>query len=215
MRTGSHASSFKESHGFTLSPSLLIPGDFQQQMIMANSQGMSNYVDDAASPSYNDAIFAGASPMALETSGAFNSERASTSTVDTASSVQTGSSGERHFSADSNFSAPTRYTGSTTFEGWDPKVLESSEPVPAVHLEGLTDFPSPSSLSGPRSPLSDAGDGMFPLAGDIQSGDVSPQSPKIKETMARHRRQRANTASSSASGAGYGLFPPAYANNRA
>lgn len=207
VRTDSRASSFKESHGFTLSPSLLIPGDFQQQMIMANSRGMSNYVDGAASPSYTDAIFADASPMSMEASGAYNSERASTSTVDTASSVQTGSSGERHISADSNFSAPTRYTGSTTFEGWDPKVLESSEPLPAVHLEDLADFPSPNSLSGPRSPLSDAG--------DIQSGDVSPQSPKIKETMARHRRQRANTTSSSASGGGYGLFPPAYTNNRA
>jgi len=32
IRSPSHASSFKESHGFTLSPSLLIPADFQSQM---------------------------------------------------------------------------------------------------------------------------------------------------------------------------------------
>jgi len=32
MRSTSHASSFKESHGFTLSPSLLIPSDFAAQM---------------------------------------------------------------------------------------------------------------------------------------------------------------------------------------
>ena len=31
-RSPSHASSFKESHGFTLSPTLLIPSDFQSQM---------------------------------------------------------------------------------------------------------------------------------------------------------------------------------------
>lgn len=31
-RSSSHASSFKESHGFTLSPSLLIPSDFKSQM---------------------------------------------------------------------------------------------------------------------------------------------------------------------------------------
>jgi len=32
IRSSSHASSFKESHGFNLSPSLLIPSDFQSQM---------------------------------------------------------------------------------------------------------------------------------------------------------------------------------------
>ncbi|KAG9239724.1 hypothetical protein BJ875DRAFT_365083 [Amylocarpus encephaloides] len=32
VRSSSHASSFKESHGFNLSPSLLIPSDFQAQM---------------------------------------------------------------------------------------------------------------------------------------------------------------------------------------
>ena len=32
VRSSSHASSFKESHGFNLSPSLLIPSDFQSQM---------------------------------------------------------------------------------------------------------------------------------------------------------------------------------------
>jgi hypothetical protein len=32
VRSASHASSFKESHGFTLSPSLLIPTDFSTQM---------------------------------------------------------------------------------------------------------------------------------------------------------------------------------------
>lgn len=32
VRSPSHASSFKESHGFTLSPSLLIPSDFKSQM---------------------------------------------------------------------------------------------------------------------------------------------------------------------------------------
>lgn len=32
IRSTSHASSFKESHGFTLSPSLLIPSDFKMQM---------------------------------------------------------------------------------------------------------------------------------------------------------------------------------------
>ena len=32
VRSPSHASSFKESHGFTLSPTLLIPADFQLQM---------------------------------------------------------------------------------------------------------------------------------------------------------------------------------------
>lgn len=37
IRVPSHASSFKESHGFTLSPSLLIPTDYHQEMLLART----------------------------------------------------------------------------------------------------------------------------------------------------------------------------------
>ena len=38
IRTRSDASSFKESHGFNLSPSLLIPNDYHEQLLMARTE---------------------------------------------------------------------------------------------------------------------------------------------------------------------------------
>jgi hypothetical protein len=219
IRTDSHASSFKESHGFNLSPSLLIPGDFQRQMSLSGSgsgsRGTETRQDDAVSPTHVDARHAETSPAALSPSGLFGRERDSTSTVDTASSAQTGSSGERHISTNSNFTAPTRYTGSTTFEGWDPKVLEASEPLPSMQYDDATELASPKSFTAPRSPLSEPGDMMSHSTGDIRDELSKPDDMVQHPTKPRHRRQRANTTSLlNPPAGGYALFPPAYSGNR-
>ncbi|KAH6671592.1 hypothetical protein F5X68DRAFT_141404 [Plectosphaerella plurivora] len=212
IRTDSRASSFKESHGFNLSPSLLIPGDFQRQMSLSGSdvQGI-EHQDDAVSPTHVE----GVSPAAFGPSEPFGRERDSTSTVDTASSAQTGCSGERHISTNSNFTAPTRYTGSTTFEGWDPKMLEASEPLPLMQHDDASDLASPKSFTAPRSPLSEPGDMMSHSMGDIRDELSKPDDVVQHPTKPRHRRQRANTTSLLNPSVGsYALFPPAYSGNR-
>lgn len=215
IRTGSHASSFKESHGFNLSPSLLIPGDFQRQMGLFNPQAQDVRHDDALSPTHVGAGFAETSPAAPGSSGLFSRERDSTSTVETASSAQTGSSGERHISTNSNFTVPTRYTGSTTFEGWDPKVLESADPLPLMQHDEAGDLASPKSISAPRSPFSEPGDMMSHSMGDIRGELPKHDELAQQPTKPRHRRQRAHTTSLMTAPSGsYALFPPAYSGNR-
>ncbi|KAH7349503.1 hypothetical protein B0T11DRAFT_232105 [Plectosphaerella cucumerina] len=185
---------FKESHGFNLSPSLLIPGDFQRQMSLSGSgsgsRGTETRQDDAVSPTHVDARHAETSPAAL-------------------------SPGERHISTNSNFTAPTRYTGSTTFEGWDPKVLEASEPLPSMQYDDATELASPKSFTAPRSPLSEPGDMMSHSTGDIRDELSKPDDMVQHPTKPRHRRQRANTTSLlNPPAGGYALFPPAYSGNR-
>ncbi|KAM0334104.1 hypothetical protein ACHAQA_001124 [Verticillium albo-atrum] len=218
VRTGSRASSFKESHGFNLSPSLLIPGDFHQQMVMADSR-MDEYPEemitsDAARFSYGEEP-----PMTMSTSGLYIHDRTSTSTTGSNSTGQTSSSDERHISADSNLTAMTRYTSGTAFEAWNPKALDSAGPGFMGQSEETGPLASPKS---PKSPWSDGDDVMSRSMGDIRDEDRRPmtnagrdsvQSSRNKETY-RHRRQRAHTTSLSTPAGGYALFPPAYSGNR-
>ncbi|KAG7115434.1 hypothetical protein HYQ44_007619 [Verticillium longisporum] len=186
---------FKESHGFNLSPSLLIPGDFQQQMVMAESR-VDEYSDEMLSSGAARFSYGTDAPVALSTSG-----------LD-----------ERHISADSNLTALTRYTSGTAFEAWNPKALDTVDPA-SLEYDEVPPLASPKS---PKSPWSDGGDVMSRSMGDIRdeerriaasAGRDSVQSTRNKETY-RHRRQRAHTTSLSTPAGGYALFPPAYAGNR-
>lgn len=98
QRTASHASSFKESHGFHLSPSLLIPGDFHHQMLLSQRQDAepltpveSNLVmDDDEEPTLTmdtSALITSSSSVSLAavTAGARHSTASSSSTVGTGS----------------------------------------------------------------------------------------------------------------------------------
>ncbi|EGY14837.1 uncharacterized protein VDAG_06327 [Verticillium dahliae VdLs.17] len=185
---------FKESHGFNLSPSLLIPGDFQQQMVMAESR-----VDE-----YSDEMLSGAARFSYGT--------------DAPVALSTSGLDERHISADSNLTALTRYTSGTAFEAWNPKALDTVDPA-SLEYDEVPPLASPKS---PKSPWSDGGDVMSRSMGDIRdeerriaasAGRESVQSTRNKETY-RHRRQRAHTTSLSTPAGGYALFPPAYAGNR-
>ncbi|KAL9943645.1 hypothetical protein D7B24_008602 [Verticillium nonalfalfae] len=217
VRTASRASSFKESHGFNLSPSLLIPGDFQQQMVMAESR-VDGYSDEMLSSGAVRFSYGTDAPVALSTSGLYIHDRTSTSTTGSNSTGHTTSSDERHISADSNLTALTRYTSGTAFEAWNPKALDTVDPA-ALEYDEVPPLSSPKS---PKSPWSDGGDVMSRSMGDIRdeerriaasAGRDSVQSTRNKETY-RHRRQRAHTTSLSTPAGGYALFPPAYAGNR-
>ncbi|KAM0281335.1 hypothetical protein ACHAQH_003603 [Verticillium albo-atrum] len=218
VRTASRASSFKESHGFNLSPSLLIPCDFQQQMVMADSR-MDEYSEEMITSGVARFSYGEDAPVAMSTSGLYIHDRTSTSTTGSNSTGHTTSSDERHISADSNLTAMTRYTSGTAFEAWNPKALDIAGPG---SLEQAEEVPPLASPKRPRSPWSDGDDVMSRSMGDIRdeerrpmanAGRDSVQSSKTKETY-RNRRQRAHTTSLSTPAGGYALFPPAYAGNR-
>ncbi|KFH42429.1 hypothetical protein ACRE_068350 [Hapsidospora chrysogenum ATCC 11550] len=130
IRPVSYASSFRESHGFNLSPSLLIPGDFHQQMLADKYE----YQDDEilAGP-FQDEMRPGTetkSPLLMQ-------HRSSTSTTATNSSTHTDTTGERHVSANSTFTAMTRLTissSSTSLNKAAGVVPESIEPMPPTQL---------------------------------------------------------------------------------
>jgi hypothetical protein len=130
IRPVSYASSFRESHGFNLSPSLLIPGDFHQQMLADKYE----YQDDEvlAGP-FQDEVMLGTetkSPLLMQ-------QRSSTSTTATNSSTHTDTTGERHVSANSTFTAMTRLTissSSTSLNKAAGVVPEAIEPMPPTQL---------------------------------------------------------------------------------
>ncbi|ROT38807.1 hypothetical protein SODALDRAFT_252097, partial [Sodiomyces alkalinus F11] len=222
---------FKESHGFTLSPSLLIPGDYQEQMVMPELK-VDKLPDESIARIENDFPYVGEPPITLSTSGLYINERHSTSTTGSNSTGRTSASEERHVSAHSDSTAFTRYTASTIFESWNPKALDAPEPVPSVQLESFSDLPSPKRAKAPTSPKSEteyATTQLFPgderdedeysdvrgvhggLHGSVLDND---QLPTIKEAFKQPSRQKGHTNNPSVSGRGYALFPPAYIGNR-
>ena len=122
IRPVSYASSFRESQGFNLSPSLLIPGDYHQQML---AEKYDYHDDDILRGPYHDELHSGESrsPLAYH-------QRSSTSTTATNSTSQTD---ERHVSANSTFTAMTRLTvssSSTSLNKAAGAITESEEPMP-------------------------------------------------------------------------------------
>ncbi|KAJ4418826.1 hypothetical protein N0V85_001275 [Neurospora sp. IMI 360204] len=103
-RKPSDASSFKESHGFTLSPSLLIPTDFQRQMHLDS-------LDEGLGAGAEGDFNSGEYPFAAHafSSLKYNPHRASASTTATLESVNSG----RHMSTASISTDFTRLTLST------------------------------------------------------------------------------------------------------
>ncbi|CAI6085301.1 hypothetical protein V2G26_020620 [Clonostachys chloroleuca] len=109
-RPTSYASTYKESQGFNLSPSLLIPGDYHQQMMMTESeryeyQGENDVYEEAYRGPYHDDTM-GKEPLQSYL------QRSSTSTTETVFSSDT--TGERHVSANSTFTTLTRLTMSSS-----------------------------------------------------------------------------------------------------
>lgn len=130
-RPVSTASSFKESHGFTLSPSLLIPADYQQQMTLATS----------------DAGYDGSGPVIIDdyhltpTSHSSVLDRVSTSTLGTDSSSRSAtSSAGRHESTSTAF---TRFTGDSEEGSWSPKSEAANPPNECSFVETLIPGPPP------------------------------------------------------------------------
>ncbi|GJN78095.1 hypothetical protein PLIIFM63780_001588 [Purpureocillium lilacinum] len=232
LRTGnraSYASSFKESHGFTLSPSLLIPGDYQQQMLMKEAEKHTNgEYDEYQVPLFQAAFFDEGIHANMKPTPFY--QRSSTSTTTTDSTSRSNSTGKRHMSTASSWTTLTRHTASSTSLNKMAGVwTDESEPLPAVNLADkmhAEDEHDPSSAG--------TGDVVPELVGFAtttnsrrvqhkshasESHVVDEPGPGRSPDLPRMRRGRARTTSLSTQTpppvGQYALFPRAYvkANN--
>lgn len=104
VRRASNASSFKESHGFTLSPSLLIPMDYQQQMMACEAERQE--ASDFALHHFDE------HPLNMDPSALLGRYRSSASTTGTIES--TSSAFDKHASTASTSTDYTRLTASVS-----------------------------------------------------------------------------------------------------
>ncbi|KAF9871627.1 hypothetical protein CkaCkLH20_10825 [Colletotrichum karsti] len=221
VRTASHASSFKESHGFHLSPSLLIPGDFRQQMLAESDAD--EYPAEIPRQHIRNFSFETEPTMSIETPGLFVPDRASTSTTGSNSSGQTSSTEARHASTNSTWTALTRYTGSTTFEGWNPKA-EGIDHSRSISVDDFPGLESPKGRTSIMTPLPESDEVLTTShsTGDMRTvseghkANLSRENFSTKEPIKQHRRQRARTTSLSTPPppGQYALFPPVYSGSR-
>ena len=230
-RPMSTASSFQESHGFTLSPSLLIPNDYHQQMLLSEADGdeyagVETFALPGLQPKLMDGVSQSHNPTLLD------HQRSSTSTTETNSTSQSDSTGERHTSANSTWTTLTRLTASSTSlnKMAERSATEGSEstctsPLADDLVEEDTELDTEQETTPPATKESDTVPELVPFpvsnfgrrayhkshsSESIVRDEVTPlKSPNLSKT----RRTRARTASLSnqAPPVGqYALFPKTY-----
>ncbi|KAI8634911.1 hypothetical protein F5Y19DRAFT_469963 [Xylariaceae sp. FL1651] len=123
----SSSSSFQEEQGFCLSPSLLIPNDFHEQMLQFDRSGLSEQAsgDDPKVSQQDDQYLKFEKPAAL-----LHARSSASTTMSTLSEQSILSS--RHQSSTSSSSAFTRWTGSSS-SSWQAHV-ESSQPPVSINI---------------------------------------------------------------------------------
>ena len=169
----STASSFKESHGFTLSPSLLIPADYQQQMMLSAADA--GY--DGSGPVIVD-DYRRYSDKVTTTSRSTVLDRVSMSTLGTDSSDRSAtSSADRHESTSTAF---TRFTAGDDMEAgsWSPKSEAPNPNTECSFVETLIPGSPPNSSSGLSAP-------------DLNSGLPGIGRPRAKTTSLATPQPRA------------------------
>ncbi|KAK8057681.1 hypothetical protein PG996_011618 [Apiospora saccharicola] len=132
-RVPSRVSAFKESQGF-MSPSLLIPNDYHQQMLLHENEFREEDEDDEAMFLSHGTSFLG--PSDFKSANA----RASSSTTHSALS----DSSSRHRSAASNSTAFTRWTASSTstsIESWQAPSEDSEMTVSKMDNDDVSPLP--------------------------------------------------------------------------
>lgn len=132
-RVPSRVAAFKESQGF-ISPSLLIPNDYHQQMLLHESEFREEDEDDEAMYLSHGTSFL--DPADFKSANA----RASSSTTHSALS----DSSSRHRSATSNSTAFTRWTASSTstsIESWQAPSEDSEITVSKMDNDDVSPLP--------------------------------------------------------------------------
>ncbi|KAH6893557.1 hypothetical protein B0T10DRAFT_527887 [Thelonectria olida] len=231
-RCDSRASSFKESHGFTLSPSLFIPGDYHHQMLLTEAERQDGPTEEEFRNKFfkSDAFYEDNLGVATHASLLMQQQRASVSTTatnsTTLSTTISDSTGERHVSGNSTWTTLTRLTSSTSLNKMaeEPWLDETGDRVPSTHLTDPQDDSDQEETTPPASKDKD----MVPDLAPFPSAPVGKRSfhkshasesivrdevPALKSPdPLKPRRPRARTTSlSQAPPVGqYALFPRAY-----
>ncbi|KAK1835221.1 hypothetical protein QBC39DRAFT_172748 [Podospora conica] len=200
VRKPSDASSFKESHGFNLSPSLLIPNDYQLQMMAAEADAREFGYHPFDEPS-----------LSLDTS-ILQRYRTSASTTGTFESSQSGF--EKHMSAASSstdFTRLTASTGSLDMESYSVKA-ETLQPFPALETHTKAAMPT---LPETEEVGSAAAARSHPFGGRSSESNLKRfvvDDPLKRKDSIIARRQRARTTSLSTPPPAhqYALFPSSH-----
>lgn len=211
VRKSSDASSFKESHGFNLSPSLLIPADYREQMQAHETEklGPHNLFREV---SYEEPT------LTMDKSALFIYPRTSASTTGSNETDRSHYS-DRHISTTSASTDFTRLTMSTTsldIENYIPKpdmdVMPPPVPVeevPVVHARAKSHGAIMPSLSESEEMQDEPG----PLRRDLSASDpnlvrLANKSPsKRKDPLLARRRARTASLSTPPPPGQYALFP--------
>lgn len=220
LRSSSHAS-FKESQGFTLSPSFLIPTDYHQELLAARSEQHSESDNIAQAVTYEDPT------MTMENTNLFVPARGSSSTTASASNASTRSVFERHISSTSTNTDYTRLTMSTgsvdmepfIFKDDTPQVVTTDEPVLGVAISEPMDEtfdqlapPAQHSRSQSAAGLLGSNNSKSPkLSRDTHQSDSNLNGLQSAKNQAATGRARSRTLSSTPGQ--FSLFPPVGSNS--
>ncbi|KAJ6441663.1 PAK-box/P21-Rho-binding protein [Purpureocillium lavendulum] len=224
LNRASYASSFKESQGFTLSPSLLIPGEYQQQVLIKETEKHANgEYDEYQVPLFQAAFFDDGVHSNMKATPFY--QRSSTSTTTTDSTSRSNSTGKRHMSTASSWTTLTRHTASSTsLNKMAGTWTDESEPLPTVNLadkkQAEMDYDASSMATGDVVPEL-VGFATTTNSRKVQHKSHASESHVVDEPgpgrspdPPRMRRGRARTTSLSAQTpppvGQYALFPRAY-----
>lgn len=201
-RTTSQASASKEPQGFTLSPSMLIPNDYQQEMLAHQRESL----EDAEG--LGQAVTWEEPTMTAEGPNLFVPIRASNST--TASAMSSRSNFDRHISTTSSTSTDytrmTMSTGSVNIEDYLPKddaprAFSTEEAEPAQAATAVPNHARSQSIAGLLNSMDSR-----PLSRGNHSSD--PNLDRLHSAKRQVGRGRSRTLSSSPPPPGqYALFP--------
>ncbi|KAK8092093.1 hypothetical protein PG997_002454 [Apiospora hydei] len=203
-RVPSRVSAFKESQGF-ISPSLLIPNDYHQQMLLHESELREEDEDHEAMYLSHGTSFL--DPAALKKANA----RASSSTTHSTYS----DSSSRHRSATSNSTAFTRWTASsaaTSIEGWQAPSDDSDNTVSKMDNDNVSPLPVFQDVfkrdaSRERHVRAQSHANVFAPNDDGEVSPVTVEKPSPNLPAKSHRRARTSSRSQNTIPASFGLFP--------
>ncbi|KAK8076444.1 hypothetical protein PG994_003716 [Apiospora phragmitis] len=205
-RVPSRVSAFKEAQGF-ISPSLLIPNDYHQQMLLHESEFREEDEDDEVMFLSHGTGFL--DPADFKKANA----RASSSTTHSALSDQSASS-SRHRSATSNSTAYTRWTAgsaATSIESWQAPSDDSDNTVSKDHDE-VSPLPVFQDVfkrdaSRERHVRAQSHANVLAPNDDAEVSPVTVDGPSPNLPVKSRRRARTTSRSHNNPPAQFGLFP--------
>jgi hypothetical protein len=223
LKRTSGISTFRESQAFTLSPSLLIPGDYQQQMLWSEPEKQA-YIDyDFVAANCHQSAFNDDATLQIGTnkSSLFIGQRSSTSTTETNSTSRSNSTGRQHRSTNSSWTTLTRRTASSTSLNKMAATLKAeSEPLPTTQPVDVkqdepewTDLTQTAQDSVPDMVSFPPPNGLkrYYHKSHASESQVREDVPPLPVESTKPRRARARTTSMSAQSpppvGQYALFP--------